>query len=265
MTVSDTSSARFIANSAFVMQDQLGKIASGSRIVKASDDAAGLAISTVLKADTAVLNQGARNAANGASLAQIADGGLARISDNLTRMKELAGQALSGAVTDSERSAINKEFTQLREEVGEIARTTRFNGESLLDNTDSRSFAVGSEVGDSIALDNVDATEGALGIDSLSVDSLANAQNALSGLDAAINQVSDYRAEFGATQSRFEQAGQNLATQIENTQAATSALADQDLAQAVTEMINAKSQNQASIYAHDLANQQRQFMLRVLE
>ena len=158
-SVTNTASARFIANSASVTQDYLSKIASGSRIVKASDDAAALAISSVLQADTAVLNQAGQNAANGSSIAQLADGGLARIGDNLSRMRELAAQAQSGAVSDTERGFINREFVQLRNEVGDIARSTRFNGDSLLDNTNSRDFAVGTQVGDNIALNNVDATD----------------------------------------------------------------------------------------------------------
>jgi flagellin len=120
--------------------------------VKASDDAAGLAIGTKLKGDVTVLTQAGINAAQGASMLQVADGGLARISDVLQRMKALAAQSLSGVPTDTERGFIDAEYQELILEIDGIAETTRFNGESLLDGTDGRDprLFVGTDVADVI-------------------------------------------------------------------------------------------------------------------
>ncbi|OUS13548.1 hypothetical protein A9Q97_04900, partial [Rhodospirillales bacterium 47_12_T64] len=119
-----------------LQQTIISKLASGTNLPRASDAAASLAISTVLQADTVVLNQNAATAAQGASIGQIADGGLAQISDGLIRMKELAGQALSGSQDPASLQAINAEFVQIRDEISQIAEGTTFNGRGLLDNTD---------------------------------------------------------------------------------------------------------------------------------
>ena len=119
---------RFLNFNAAASSESIAKLASGSRIVRASDDAAGLAIGTRLRADVTVLRQSAVNAAQGASVVQVADGGLARISDVLQRMKALSAQSLSGVPSDTERGFIDAEFQQLLSEIDGIAATTRFNG-----------------------------------------------------------------------------------------------------------------------------------------
>lgn len=127
------SALRFLNLNSAQSGSSVSKLASGSRIVKASDDAAGLAISTRLKADINVLKQASVNASQGASVLQVADGGLARISDVLQRMKALAAQSLSGVPSDTERGFIDAEYQQLLQEIDGIAETSRFNGASLLD------------------------------------------------------------------------------------------------------------------------------------
>lgn len=248
-----------------LQQNTINKLASGSNIPKASDAAASLAISTVLQADTVVLNQNAATAAQGASIGQIADGGLARISDGLIRMKELAAQALSGTQDPASLSAINAEFVQIRDEISQIAETTTFNGRGLLDNTDSSDFLIGTDVGDTISLDGVDATGLALGISGLTVDTAVNATASIGAIDGALNQVSGFRADVGATISRFEVVGENIASQIENVTAANSALADADIAAQVTSLVTSKVLNEAQLAVQAQANKNPQALLKILE
>lgn len=246
-------------------QDQaLREVASGSKLSRASDGAALLAISTVLKGDQAVLSQAATNASQGASVAQVADGGLARISDGLTRLRELAAQAGNGAIGDKGREAINVEFKQIRDDITQIAEQTRFNGDSLLDNTDTRNFQVGTQAGDTIALDNVDVTGGTLGIASLEITTAGGAATALASLDSAFDTVTQARADLGGTVSRFEQRGQSIASQQEGLSAANSSLSDADLAGALTRSVSGGILAQGEAYARAQANQQIQLALGVL-
>jgi|GEM_PF-1704039 len=254
----------FIANE-FGINDSIGKIASGSRIPRASDDAAAVAISAVLKGDNAVLDQGARNAIQGAAVAQVADGGLARISDGLTRMKELAAKAQSGISTPETRNQINAEFVQIRDEITDIAQQTRFNGESVLDNTDSKDFQVGTAAGDTLELQNVDATGSSLGIDGLTLENPGDAAAALASIDSAIDQVSGARADVGASISRFESRFENIAVQREATQAANSSLADVDLAEQVSRLASLQTQSKVSAFVSAQANTSAQYILRVLD
>src|SRR5512138_113138 len=149
------SALRYLNNNSSAASGSVGKLASGSRIVKASDDAAGLAIGTRLKADVTALTQAGINASQGASVVQVADGGLARIGDVLQRMKALAAQSLSGVPTNTERGFIDAEYQQLKSEITAIAQTTRFNGESLLDGVAAgagtpKDYFVGTDVDDTI-------------------------------------------------------------------------------------------------------------------
>ena len=129
------SALRFLNSNSASASGSVGKLASGSRIVKASDDAAGLAIGSRLKADVTALTQAGINASQGASVVQVADGGLGRIGDVLQRMKALAAQSLSGVPTNTERGFIDAEYQELVSEITAIADTTRFNGQSLLNGT----------------------------------------------------------------------------------------------------------------------------------
>ncbi|WP_419903602.1 flagellin [Kiloniella sp.] len=248
-----------------LQQTNINKLASGSNIPRASDAAASLAISTVLQADTVVLNQNAATAAQGGSIGQIADGGLQRISDGLIRLKELAVQALSGSQDPASLSAINAEFVQIRDEITQIAEQTKFNGQGLLDNTNNQNFLVGTDPGDAISLDNVDATGAALGISGLTVDTVANATAAVGAIDTAITTVSGFRAELGASISLFEVAGENIASQIENVAAANSALADADVAAKVTSLVTSKVLNEVQLAVQAQANKDPQALLRILE
>lgn len=249
------------------------KLASGSRITKASDDASGLAIGTRIQSDVTVLSQASTNASQATSILQTADGGLARIGDILQRMKSLAAQSNSGAVTDTQRQYIQAEFGQLMKEVDGIASSTRYNGDSLLDGTSTGNdwngagvdFMVGTSTTDTINVVIAKGDTVSLGIDSTDVTTQANAQSAISLLDTAISTVSQGRAEVGAAMSRFDFRSQNIATSVENLSAAQSAVMDADVASEKSKLASADVKAQAAIAALTQANQMPQNLLSLLQ
>lgn len=269
------SALRFLNYNSMMSGSSVSKLASGSRIVKASDDAAGLAIGTRLLADVTVLRQSAVNASQGASVLQVADGGLARISDVLQRMKALAAQSLSGVPSNTERGFIDAEFQQLRQEITAIAQTTRFNGDSLLDGSGQtvQTFFVGTEAGDNIvvtysALAASASTFTAAGIGIVSatnVASAAAAASAMAVLDRAIDLVSESRATVGGLVSRFEFRGQQISTSLENIEAAKSSIMDVDLAAEQSRLVSSQVLVQASVSALSQANELPQALLRLLQ
>lgn len=267
------SALRFLNFNSMMSGNSVSKLASGSRIVKASDDAAGLAIGTRLLADVTVLRQSAVNASQGASVLQVADGGLARIADVLQRMKALAAQSLSGVPSNIERGFIDAEFQQLRQEVTAIAQTTRFNGDSLLDGSGQspQNFFVGTEAGDNISVSySTLATAAsafhatALGL-AASVVTPTAAIDAMTAVDAAIDMISEARATVGGLVSRFEFRGQQIATSLENIEAAKSSIMDVDLAAEQSRLVSSQVLVQASVSALSQANELPQALLRLLQ
>ena len=267
------SALRFLNFNSAMSGNSVSKLASGSRIVKASDDAAGLAIGTRLLADVTVLRQSSVNAAQGASVLQVADGGLGRISDVLNRMKALAAQSLSGVPSNTERGFIDAEFQQLRDEITAIAQTTRFNGASLIDGTGQspQNFFVGSEAGDNISVSYSSLAAAAsafhataMGL-AASVSNTTAAASAMALVDAAIDIVSEARATVGGLISRFEFRGQQIATSLENIEAAKSSIMDVDLAAEQSRLVSSQVLVQASVSALSQANSIPQSLLRVLQ
>ncbi|MFD2235175.1 flagellin [Phaeospirillum tilakii] len=249
----------------------LSKLASGSRIVRASDDAAGLAIGTRIKSDVTSLGAAATNASQAQSILQIADGGLARIGDILQRMKALAVQADSGTVTATERSYIASEFTQLQSEIDTIASATRYNNQSLLNGTPAFSsavnFMVGTSTSDTISIQISSASASTLGVNSISVggSTTTAAVSAISALDSAISTISQMRASVGATESRFEFQSQAIATSNENLSAAQSVIMDADVAEEKSKLSSQDVKTQAAIAALTQANQLPQNLLSLLK
>ena len=188
-------------------------LSSGLRITRASDDAAGLGVSETLRAQIRSINQATRNAGDGISLTQTADGAAASIGSLLGRMRELATQAASGTVGTTERSYLDQEFVALRSEIDRISTTTEFNGQALLSGS-SNTFSVfvgfksGSGNSLSVALDDLDVAS--VGLTGASVSTAAAAQAVLSNIDGAISSVATARANYGSIQSRFDAAIQNL-------------------------------------------------------
>ena len=249
----------------------ISKLASGSRITQASDDAAGLAIGTRVQSDVTVLQQASTNASHGSSILQAADGGAARISDILQRLKSLTAQSLSGAVTDTERTYIDAEYQQLIDEIDDIATGTRFNGQSLLDgssdfaSTAGVDFLVGTDAAVdmlTVSIDSLDTT--ALTVAGTSVGSATAAQNAATAIDVAIDLVSTERAELGAQMSRFDYRSQMIETSIENLDAAQSAIMDVDVAEEQSRLAAAEVLTQSSISALAHANGMSQRLLDLM-
>ncbi|NIA69475.1 flagellin [Pelagibius litoralis] len=272
------SALRFLNFNSMQSGSSVSKLASGSRIVKASDDAAGLAVGTRLLADVTVLRQSSVNAAQGASVLQVADGGLARVSDVLQRMKALAAQSLSGVPSNTERGFIDAEFQQLKQEITAIAETTRFNGSSLLDGTGQspQNFFVGSEAGDNISVSYSSLAAAASAFTATAIGLMATAApaavstataaaSAMGVVDAAIDIISEARATAGALISRFEFRGQQIATSLENIEAAKSSIMDVDLAAEQSRLVSSQVLVQASVSALSQANELPQALLRLLQ
>ena len=214
----------------------LGKLSSGSRIVRSADDAAGLAISEKLKAQVRSTNQAERNANDGISLIQTAEGGLNEVSNILIRLRELAIQSSSDTVGDSERKFTDLEYQNLKSEVERISQVTEFNGKKLLNGEGEQyDFQIGinnDDFNDRISYNAqlTNSTASGLGVDSLGVDSKESAQASLESIDAAIQNVSGQRAELGAVQNRLTSTVQNLQVSSENLNAANSRIRDTDYA-----------------------------------
>lgn len=216
--------------------NSLAKLASGSRINRSSDDAAGLAISEKLKAQIRGQNQAERNANDGISMIQTAEGGLSEVSNILVRLRELAVQSASDTVGDKEREFTNLEYQNLKQEVERISQVTEFNGKKLLNGEgDKYDFQIGinnDDFQDRISYDAqvTNSSMSALGIDSLSVASKEDSQQSLGTIDDALQKISGQRAELGAKQNRLTSTIQNLQVSTENISAANSRIRDTDYA-----------------------------------
>ena len=264
------SAVRYLNMNSADQTASLSKLASGSRIVTAADDASGLAISTRISSDVTALTQAATNASHGTSILQTADGGASNISDMLQRMKALASQSASGTVTDSERTYIQAEFDQLVEEIDGLSSSTRYNGESLLDGTGAFAAGMVVVVGSDATADTISVTIDALdsatlGVDAEDISTQAGATTAIAAIDAAIDSVSSARANIGALQSRFEFRSNTIATSIENLEAANSAIKDVDVAQESANLASIKVKTQASVAAAAQANSMPSELLKLLQ
>lgn len=220
----------------------LRKLASGERITRAGDDAAGLAISENLRADIRSMRQAKRNASDAISLIQTAEGSLSEISNMIIRLRELSIQSSSDTVGDQERSFSDIEFQNLKEEIDRIARSSEFNGLKLLDGTGGlMEFQVGIEnnpILDRITYDGVksDATLASLGLSNETVTSKITAQGSLRKLDDALVQINGLRANLGATQNRLTSVINNLGISDENLSAAKSRIRDVDVASETSDL-----------------------------
>lgn len=252
------------------LDKSLERLSSGYRINRAGDDAAGLAISENLKAQIRGLKQASRNASDGVSLVQVAEGGLNEISSIMIRLRELGVQAASDTIGPVERQFLNVEYDQLISEVDRIADSTEFNGTQLLSGTGSvLDFQVGTRNDpniDRLSFDasKADANAAALGINLTSVADKASAQNALAAIDSAIVSVSAMRADFGAIQNRLQSTISNLAVSVENMSAANSRIRDVDVAEETSELTKNNILLNAGTAVLAQANQSAQTALSLL-
>lgn len=252
------------------MDKSMEKLASGYRINRAGDDAAGLAISENLRAQIRGLKQASRNANDGISLVQVAEGAMNELSTILIRLRELGVQAASDTIGPVERQFLNVEYDQLISEIDRIADATEFNGTQLLAGVGSiMDFQVGirnnPEI-DRISFDSskADANSAALGVNLTSVADKASAQNALSAIDNAIMSVSAMRADFGALQNRLQTTVSNIQNSIENMAAANSRIRDVDVAEESSEMVRNKILLEAGTSVLAQANQSANIALGLL-
>ena len=248
----------------------LNKLSSGQRITKAGDDAAGLAISEKLKGSIRSMQQANRNANDGISLIQTAEGGINEVSNILLRLRELSVQAASDTVGDVERGFTDKEFQALKSEVDRISQVTKFNGTSLLNGTGKTlDFQVGIENNPEndrlqYATSATDVTLGHLGLSSTGTASKESAQDNLAKIDVAIQVVNENRAGIGALQNRLSSTVNNLSIATENLAAANSRIRDTDMASETSELTKQSILSQAGTAVLSQANSSQNLALKLL-
>ncbi len=268
--VASINAQRNLGGTKLGLDKSLEKLSSGFRINRAGDDAAGLAISENLKAQVRGLKQAQRNAQDGVSLVQVAEGSLNEISGIMIRLRELAVQAASDTIGPVERQFLNVEYDQLISEIDRIADGTEFNGTQLLSGTGSvLDFQVGTRNDpniDRLSFDasKADANSAALGVNLTSVADKASAQNSLSAIDQAIVSVSAMRADFGAIQNRLQSTISNIAVGLENMAAANSRIRDVDVAEETAEFTKNNILLQAGTSVLAQANQSANTALTLL-
>jgi flagellin len=253
-----------------VLNTAMARLSSGLRINQAADDAAGLAISEKLRAHVRGLTQAQHNANDGISMLQTAEGGLNEISDILIRMRELSVEAANGTLGTEERSALNKEFTELRSEISRVANSTEFAGSKLLDGSMSAGITFQVGIRDStddritVALSNSRAT--ALGITSgFSISTVSGSRSVLTVLDTAIESVSSRRGALGAKQNRLYSTINNLAAMHENLSTANSRIRDTDVAAESATFTRSQILMQAGVSMLAQANQLPSMALSLLK
>jgi flagellin len=268
--LSSLAAMRTLASTKNNLDGNLERLSSGSRINRAGDDAAGLAISENLRAQIRGLKQAKRNAQDGVSMIQVTEGGLNEVSNMIVRLRELAIQAASDTIGDKERSFTDREFQALKSEIQRIADSTNFNGNPLLNGTSGIfEFQVGvhnNPLTDRIAFnaDHSNVTLESLGMVGESVATKMGAQTTLGVLDEALMRVNSIRADLGALQNRMQSTINSISISDENLSAANSRIRDADLAQEVSDMTKNNILMQAGISVLGQANQSAQSALKLL-
>jgi flagellin len=250
--------------------NSLTKLSSGARITKAGDDAAGLAISEKLKGSIRSMQQANRNANDGISLIQTAEGGINEVSNILLRLRELSVQAASDTVGDVERGFTDKEFQALKGEIDRISQVTKFNGRSLLNGSgETLDFQVGIENNPEqdrlqFATSQTDVTLGRLGLTDTATMTKEFAQENLAKIDSAIQNVNENRASLGALQNRLSSTVNNLGIATENLAAANSRIRDVDMANETSELTKQSILSQAGTAVLSQANTSQNLALKLL-
>lgn len=251
-------------------QRSLEKLSSGSRIVRAADDAAGLAISEKMRSQIRSVHQNIRNANDGVSMIQTAEGAMNEVSNILVRFRELSIQAASDTVGETERQFIDKEVQQLREEIDRIAASTQFNGKRLLTG-EGENLQIQVGTGNDPSKDRfyydtsqTNVTTDALGLDGINTQSREAAQENLDRVDNAIRQLSENRAGLGALQNRLEASVRNMEIYSENLSAANSRIRDVDMAQETAELTKQNILTQAGVSVLSQANNNSTMALNLL-
>ena len=269
--VGSINAQRSLFNTTNMLSKSMEKLSSGLRINRAGDDAAGLAISEGLKSDIRALQQASRNAADGISMIQTAEGGLEEVSGILIRLRELAEQSANETLGTAERGYLNTEFTALVSEITRVADSTEFNGTKLLDGTNTSldiQVGIGTSSASQVAIalgTTMTATGLSLNATVISGVDNANALLAITALDTATASVSARRSTFGAAQNRLESTIRNIGMTVENLSAANSRIRDVDIAWETSQMTSFQILQQAGVSVLAQANSTPQMALMLLQ
>ena len=271
--VSSLTAQRHLRNTRRLLDKSLERLSSGYRINRAGDDAAGLAISEKLRAKVRGLVKAKRNANDGISLVQVAEGGLQEIQNILVRLRELGVQAASDTIGPQERRYLNEEYQSLKAEVDRIANVTEFNGTVLLDGTGrSLDFQVNTGGLNLLGVDRItfdafksDVNVDKLGLTELGIGNKVDAQRSLSTIDNAIENVSSIRGDLGAIENRLSSSIKNLAISIENLSAANSRIKDVDIADETSSLTKNSVLMQAGVSVLSQANSVPKMALQLLQ
>ena len=266
--IASLNAQRNLLNSSNELGRTFSRLSSGLRINSARDDAAGLSISTRMTSQIKGLNMAIRNANDGISMSQVAEGALSETTNALQRIRELAVQSANGTLTSSDRADLQKEVTQLISEVQRISSQTEFNTKSMLTGSfTGMQIQVGAKSGQNIAFSIDSMSISALGIAAVSIGSnagISGAASVLNTIDNALTSVSDLRANLGAVQNRFEAVIANLSNVVENMSAARSRIMDADIANETASLTKNAILQQAGTAVLAQANQQPQLALQLL-
>ena len=259
--VASLNAQRNLSESSSSLATSLQRLSSGLRINSAKDDAAGLAISERMTTQIRGLNQAARNANDGISLAQTAEGAMSEVTNNLQRIRELAVQSANATNSASDRAALDAEVQTLIAEIDRVAADTTFNGVQLLDTAATLSFQVGANGGETVDVDTVDVS----GVITGDITTAANATTMLASVDTALDTVNGARADLGAAQNRFESIVRSVQTTAENLSASRSRIQDADFAAETANLTRAQILQQAGTAMLAQANAAPQNVLALLQ
>ena len=268
MTVINTNvSALRAQNASRIADDMRGtameRLSTGKRINSAKDDAAGLAIATRMDAKVRGLTQAIRNANDGISLAQTAEGAMGEVSNILVRMRELSVQAANGTTAASDRTAIQTEVTALLSQIGDIAGRTDFNGTNLIDAAGTFNIQTGVDTGQTVAIAFVSMNATGLAVNTVDMSTVAGASTAMGLISTAIDTVATQRASVGAAQNRLEATVSNLTSTTTNLTEAKSRIEDADFSVESTKLASAQILSQASTAMLTQANQRQQGVMNL--
>ena len=265
--ISSLEAQRHIAGSQRDLGLSFQRLSSGYRINSAADDAAGLAITESLEAQTRSYAVAQRNSADGISMAETADGAAGQMSALLGRLRELAVQASNGSLQTSDRTNLNTEFTSVRSEIDRIANVTTYNGVALLNSSANAilfQIGIGTTSNDRIAITFGGLTSTILTVNNSTVETFTNAQASITSIDAAINLMATARETFGASINRMQVAVTNLQAVFTNTNAAKSRIRDVDVAEETSKLARFQVLQQAGAAVLTQANQAPQLALALL-
>ena len=256
--------SRHLSRSYEALASSVEKLSSGLRINTAKDDAAGLAVRELMRADIVTLQQGARNAQDGISLLQTMEGAMQTIDDMLVRMKQLAEQAATGIYSTAQRTIMDNEFDEIAAEINRLAGSTYFNGIGMLNNSAAVSIHFGG-TSDAISVSGKIMTTTGLGISAASIGTADSAIAALTSLDSAISTATTARADFGAKMNRLQNTVALLQTEAENLQASESRISDVDVASEMSTLTRNQILSQAGTAMLAQANSMPQMALMLLQ